>query len=88
MSYILLGIVTILTAFLMELLAWFVHKYLMHGPLWFLHRDHHIKPNGFFEQNDWFFIIFSIPSALCIAYGHTWQSEWLFGIGLGRLFMA
>lgn len=79
-----LGLITALTAVSMEFLAWFVHKYLMHGPLWILHRDHHLKPYGFFERNDWFFVIFSIPSALCIAYGHTWQSELVFGLGLGQ----
>ena len=26
-----------------EFTAWFNHKYIMHGPLWFLHKDHHKK---------------------------------------------
>ena len=26
----------------MEFMAWFAHKYLMHGVLWFLHEDHHV----------------------------------------------
>ena len=36
----------------MEGAAWAAHKYLMHGPLWFLHSDHHTKEPGFFEKND------------------------------------
>ena len=71
-------------AVFMEAIAWLMHKYVMHGPLWFLHKDHHVKPYGFFEKNDFFFLLFSIPSALCIAYGHTFASEWLFGMGVGQ----
>ena len=37
----------------MEAVAWTAHKYLMHGPLWMLHADHHLKgEDGFFERND------------------------------------
>ena len=25
----------------MEYVAWFTHKYVMHGSLWVLHEDHH-----------------------------------------------
>ena len=45
----------------MEFMAWFTHKYIMHGLLWNWHEDHH-KPhhekNGFFEKNDLFFSCF------------------------------
>lgn len=76
--------VSILTAVLMEGVAWFAHKYLMHGPLWFLHKDHHVKKPGYFERNDWFFLIFSIPSILCMAYGLRWELDWLLGLGIGQ----
>ena len=40
---------------LMEPIAWFIHKYLMHGPLWFIHQDHHnIDPQKKFQLNDFF----------------------------------
>lgn len=46
----------------MEFVAWFTHKYIMHGFLWSLHRDHHRRDHsGFFERNDFFFLIFAIP---------------------------
>lgn len=33
----------------MEGVAWFTHKYIMHGLLWTLHKDHHKKESkGFF----------------------------------------
>lgn len=84
MNMLLVAMVALPFAVFMEAVAWFMHKYVMHGFLWFLHKDHHVKPHGFFEKNDFFFLLFSIPSALCIAYGHTFASEWLFGIGVGQ----
>ena len=30
----------------MELVAWVTHRYLMHGPLWFLHASHHRPREG------------------------------------------
>ena len=59
----------IATFFFMEFTAWFTHKYIMHGLLWNLHRDHHQKEPGFFEKNDAFFLIFAIPSWLLIMTG-------------------
>ncbi|MEK7727245.1 MAG: sterol desaturase family protein [candidate division KSB1 bacterium] len=54
----------------MELVAWLTHKYLMHGPLWTLHRDHHQKDRErFWERNDFFFLIFATPGMLLIYLG-------------------
>ena len=36
-------LVFILTFSMMEFMAWFTHKYVMHGFLWKLHADHHKK---------------------------------------------
>jgi beta-carotene 3-hydroxylase len=46
----------------MEGVAWLMHKYLMHGPLWFLHESHHRPRPGRFERNDAFGIFFSLVS--------------------------
>ena len=35
--------IVLLTFVFMEFVAWFSHKYIMHGFLWSLHKDHHIK---------------------------------------------
>ena len=59
----------LLTFFGMEFVAWSAHKYLMHGPMWYFHKDHHQTEPGFFEKNDAFFLIFAIPSWLCIMLG-------------------
>lgn len=54
----------------MEGVAWLAHKYLMHGLLWSLHRDHHKKDEyGFFEHNDFFFLIFATPGIACLGVG-------------------
>ena len=54
----------------MEFMAWFTHKYVMHGVLWQLHSDHHVpKHKGFFQRNDLFFLIFAIPGIICLMIG-------------------
>ncbi len=80
----LIFIIILLSTFLiMEGITWLTHKYVMHGFLWYLHEDHH-KPNpGVFEKNDAFFLIFSIPSILCIAFGVMNNTYWLAAIGFG-----
>lgn len=61
-----INILITLAAFLtMEFVAWFTHKYIMHGLLWILHKDHHHKEsNGFFEHNDFFFSYSLYPEQL------------------------
>ena len=60
----LLWILILIATFLfMEFMAWFSHKYIMHGFLWSLHKDHHIKDhNSWFERNDLFFIFYALVS--------------------------
>jgi len=70
----------------MEGVTWLTHKYVMHGFLWYLHKDHHQpKYNAIFEKNDAFFLIFAIPSMLLFYFGLTPQINSLFFIGLGIL---
>src|SRR5687767_14646974 len=67
----------------MEVVTWATHKYVMHGFLWYLHRDHHQVEPGLFEKNDLFFVIFAVPSMLLIYFGtfdHIW---WMQAIGFG-----
>lgn len=61
---------TIVAAVSMEGVAWLAHKYLMHGGLWHLHKDHHHKTSSsFFEKNDYFFLIFALPGIALMALG-------------------
>jgi len=69
----------------MEGVAWFTHKYIMHGLLWFLHRDHHnpLHKAGFWERNDFFFLIFAIPGIICLFMGSFKNLPPLLFIGIG-----
>ncbi len=82
---ILTNILVTLGAFLaMEGVAWFTHKYVMHGLLWTLHRDHHKKETtDFLERNDSFFLIFAIPGIICLFVGMENNFSLLFFVGLG-----
>ncbi len=74
----------ITTFFLMEFMAWFTHKFIMHGFLWSLHSDHHKKDHeSWFERNDAFFIFYAVVS---IIFFLLWKYEVLsigLAIGLG-----
>jgi beta-carotene 3-hydroxylase len=78
--------VTLASVATMEFVAWFAHKYIMHGWLWTWHEDHH-KPHhekhGFFEKNDLFFLVFAIPSAAAYMTGSMTTHFWLFFVGVG-----
>lgn len=69
--HFIVAVVLVILSFLgMEAVAWLAHKYLMHGLLWRLHKDHHRKDaSGFFEKNDYFFLIFALPGITLLALG-------------------
>jgi beta-carotene 3-hydroxylase len=75
--------IVILTFFAMEGVAWFTHKFIMHGFLWSWHRDHHQKEPGIFEKNDRFFLVFAIPSAISFLIGSLTTYNFLIFIGAG-----
>ncbi|NVK29183.1 MAG: sterol desaturase family protein [Flavobacteriia bacterium] len=85
MDMALIILVFIATFFFMEFVAWAAHKYVMHGFLWSLHKDHHVKEPGFFEKNDAFFLIFAIPSWLCIMLGMIYGADLVVSAGFGIL---
>lgn len=66
----------------MELVAYLMHRYLMHGPLWFLHASHHEPHHGTFEWNDLFGVFFALPSIALIWFGVRGEPA-LLAIGLG-----
>ena len=48
-------------------MAWFSHKYIMHGFLWSIHKDHHVKnKKSWFERNDLFFVFYAFVSAFFV----------------------
>ena len=67
----------------MELVAYLSHRFLMHGPLWFLHRSHHRAHRGGLDWNDAFGVLVAVPSILCIHLGLVHAQWTLLPIGLG-----
>ncbi|WP_265428301.1 sterol desaturase family protein [Chryseobacterium sp. YIM B08800] len=77
-------LIVVATFFTMEGITWLVHKYIMHGFLWTLHRDHHDHSNeGPMERNDYFFAIFAIPTIALMYYGTINDFNIYFYIALG-----
>jgi beta-carotene 3-hydroxylase len=62
----------------MEGFAYVAHRWLMHGPGWFLHKSHHRPRTGTFELNDLYAVIFAVPSISLFWYG--------IGLGHGALY--
>lgn len=68
----------------MEGCTWIIHKYIMHGFLWILHRDHHDhSTEGALEKNDYFFVIFAIPAIVLMYFGSQDSFNYVFYIGFG-----
>jgi beta-carotene 3-hydroxylase len=67
----------------MEFFAWFTHKYVMHGFLWVLHKDHHIRDGRKVEWNDLFALMFATPSIILIWLGFAADFDYRFWMGAG-----
>jgi beta-carotene 3-hydroxylase len=82
---ILIDIFFVIAAFIgMEAVAWLAHKYIMHGLLWRLHKDHHKKESeGFIEHNDFFFLLFALPGIAALFFGRLNNYNFLFWVGVG-----
>jgi beta-carotene 3-hydroxylase len=81
-------VVLLVSYFVMEFVAWFAHKYVMHGFAWSLHADHHAPHSehhrhGFFEKNDSFFVIFAVPAAFAYVFGFVYAIPLLVAAGIG-----
>ena len=83
MSWYWIAIIVFTTFWFMEFVAWATHKFVMHGFLWSLHKDHHVKEPGIFEKNDSFFLIFAVPSWLCIMLGMMNSAPASVAVGAG-----
>lgn len=70
--------VFVVTVIFMEGFAYVAHRWLMHGPGWFLHKSHHAPRHGMFELNDLYAAIFAVPSISLFWYG--------IGLGHGALY--
>ena len=84
MSMLRFFLIWLATVLFMEGFAYVMHRWVMHGPGWFLHKSHHRPRTGRFELNDLYGVVFAIPSIVLI-YGGTvlgW-GDWATAVGAG-----
>jgi len=67
----------------MEGVAWFLHRYVMHGFGWYLREDHHRPTGRRFQKNDVFGLFFGIVSFIFILTGVSSGFDVRFVIGIG-----
>jgi beta-carotene 3-hydroxylase len=80
---IMIAVLFILIGFAsMEFSGWFIHKYIMHGPLWNIHKTHHEPSKSFFELNDLFSLLFGSIAVALILLGVD-NLDYRFWIGIG-----
>lgn len=83
---ILCSLITVGTFLFWEGVAWFTHKYIMHGFLWVWHKSHHTVHDHALEKNDWFAVVFSLPSIGLFYYASAvTYNPYLIAVGLGIL---
>lgn len=75
--------VILATVAAMEVVAAVVHRHVMHGFGWALHRSHHEPRTGWFEANDLYAVGFALVAIALIALGSMGWPAWLAWIGVG-----
>jgi beta-carotene 3-hydroxylase len=69
----------------MEGFAYVMHRWVMHGPGWFLHASHHAPRAGNWELNDLYAVIFAVPSIVLLFGGVRlgwWPGFAWIGVGI------
>ena len=79
-----LALLFLATVAAMELFANVTHRWVMHGPGWFLHASHHRVRTGPFEWNDLYAVFFALPS-IALIYGgvQAGWGHWATAVGAG-----
>lgn len=62
-------LIILISLIAMEFFSWLVHKYIMHGALWFIHKSHHAHSKYFLEANDLFSLFFATIAVVLIFTG-------------------
>jgi len=82
MSLLVNSVIVIASIIGMEIFAWLIHKYVMHGPGWGWHESHHTETKGLLEKNDLYAVVFSFIAA-GFFIGGSMGVTWLWYVGLG-----
>lgn len=84
MNWIVPSLIFVATVAAMELFAYVMHRWVMHGPGWFLHASHHRARTGPFEWNDLYAAIFAVPSIVMLWLGvQGGWGDWATAVGAG-----
>jgi beta-carotene 3-hydroxylase len=67
----------------MEFVAWGAHRFLMHGPLWVLHRSHHEPGRSGPQANDLFALLFASVAIALFGTGAAFGNAVLWWSGAG-----
>lgn len=69
--------------FVMEVFSVLQHKYIMHGFLWSIHRDHHFYTGKKYQKNDLFSYSAAAVAIILLVTGFFSGFDLKFSIGLG-----
>mgnify|MGYP000125396961 FL=1 len=84
MNWIVPSLIFVATVAAMEVFAYVMHRWVMHGPGWFLHASHHRARTGPFEWNDLYAAIFAVPSIVMLWLGvQGGWGDWATAVGAG-----
>lgn len=84
MTWLICSLIVVGVFLFWEAVAWFTHKYIMHGVLWVWHRSHHTVHDESVERNDLFAVVFSLPSiGLLYYYSLVNYNPYMIAVGLG-----
>ncbi len=70
------------TVLVMEVVAWAVHKFIMHGPGWGWHQSHHVDHDHTLEKNDLYAVLFAGLALLLIVFSPGRGPIYWIGIGM------
>ena len=76
-------LVFVLTFVAMECASWLIHKYVLHGFLWFMHKSHHTPRHGIFEINDLVGIVYALIAAVLVYFGLESKAYNTAAVGFG-----
>lgn len=82
-AFLLNSAIIVCTIIAMEVIAWVVHRHVMHGFGWGWHASHHALREGVFEKNDLYAIFFAAIAIVLIwlgTHGHA-PLQWV-GAGM------
>ncbi len=81
-TFLLALAIVVITVALMELFAWWAHKYVMHGWGWGWHRSHHEPHDHALERNDLYAVVFAAVAILMFWIGVTYWPVWWIAVGI------